>query len=70
MNEALPFGSPGSCELVAVVARSHFVARVAPVVGHKRKDRDVLSAQEKQLVFDYFENEFLFKVNKFLIRCF
>ena len=58
----LPPGSPGSCELVAVIARSHMVASVGPVVGRKRKDRDVPSTQEKHLVFDYFENEFLMKV--------
>ncbi len=58
LKDAMP---SGSCEVVVVVARSHMMASVAPI-GHKRKDRDVPSAQAKQLVFDYFENEFFMKV--------
>lgn len=55
-------GSPGSCQLVAVIARSCMIASSAPVVGTKRKDKNLPLPQEKQLVFDYFENEFLNKV--------
>ena len=55
--------TPGVWELVVIIARSHLV--LSADIGQKRKGMDDLTIpQKEELTFDFYENEFLLKVNK------
>lgn len=58
-----------ACELLIVIGRSHLLHTAD--VGKKRKARgnSSLNIQREHHVFDYVENEFMFKVIVSITRC-